>query len=302
MNGLNKVNINKISIVIASFNYCHYLCNAIESVLAQTYPHFELIIIDDGSSDDSLSIAKKYARRDGRISVFTHPKNANRGLISTLRLGLSMSTGEWIVFLEADDWLERTYIEDKLPFLEGYSCIVNGIILEAESNCDITWQTAYAHRVLNKIHENSNNPKALSCEILRENIIPTFSCVMAKREILLGLDWNTPVEKWLDWYLWIQLFQFEKVFALKKHLTHWRIHRNSQNNRKKIPSYFNDVKKFRASVRKVLASMDTADKSYKLKILNTSLIIFLYRRFYLSSRVVGIIPLLKHVISRINFR
>ncbi|WP_290432763.1 glycosyltransferase family 2 protein [uncultured Parasutterella sp.] len=298
MNELNNVGTSKISVIVPSFNYCQYLSKAIESVLAQTYPYLELIIVDDGSSDDSLSLAKMYSQKDRRISVFTHAHHAHLGLSSTLQLGLSKSTGEWVVFLESDDWLEKTYLEDKLGFLDSSSCVVNGIILEAEDNCDITWQTAYIHRVLSKIYKNSNEGKTLLFEILNENLIPTFSCVMIKREILQCLDWNTPVEKWLDWYLWIQLFQLEKVVVTTKLLTHWRIHKNSQNNRKKVLLYINEVKKFRKGVRNILANIDTHDKSYKMKTLNSSSFIFLCRRFYLSSREIGIIPLLKQVISR----
>src|SRR5437016_14015646 len=76
-----------VSVCMPSFNHAPFLPTAIESVLKQTYPHVELIIVDDGSTDKSLEIAQGYAARyPGRVSVDTHEGNAHRGGVATAHL------------------------------------------------------------------------------------------------------------------------------------------------------------------------------------------------------------------------
>ena len=90
----------KYSVITASFNYENYIKETIESVQAQSISDWEMIIIDDGSSDNSIETINKYCQLDKRIKLFTHPNNENRGLIETLKLGLEKAQGEWIIFLE----------------------------------------------------------------------------------------------------------------------------------------------------------------------------------------------------------
>jgi glycosyltransferase involved in cell wall biosynthesis len=95
-----------ISIVVRCHNYGRYLPEAIESALAQDYPNLEVIVIDDGSTDDSLEVASRY--RD-RVKVFTQQ---NEGLARTSNRGASEAKGEYVMFLDADDRLEPTYVSE----------------------------------------------------------------------------------------------------------------------------------------------------------------------------------------------
>jgi glycosyltransferase involved in cell wall biosynthesis len=92
--------IQQISVVMPMYNSARFLREAIDSVLKQTYQAFELIIVDDGSTDSSLQIARDYAQKDGRVRVVA----AEHGGISrTLNRGISCANGEWIAIMEADD-------------------------------------------------------------------------------------------------------------------------------------------------------------------------------------------------------
>jgi len=93
----------KISILIASYNYAQYIEEAINSVINQSYQNWELIIVDDGSSDNSLEIIKSYCEKDSRIKLFQHENNQNNGLKETILLGLENVMGDWVAFLESDD-------------------------------------------------------------------------------------------------------------------------------------------------------------------------------------------------------
>ena len=85
-----------------------YLSMCIESVIAQTYKDWELILVDDGSPDNSGSICDEYASRDPRIRVI-HKKNA--GVSAARNTGIEAANGEWISFIDSDDWVDTDYLE-----------------------------------------------------------------------------------------------------------------------------------------------------------------------------------------------
>ena len=102
----------KISILMPSYNYASYIREAIESVIKQTYTNWELIIIDDASTDSSLGIIKEYLRKDPRIKLVINEKNL--GLAKTLKKGISFAESSWIAFLECDDIFQPTSLEKKI--------------------------------------------------------------------------------------------------------------------------------------------------------------------------------------------
>ncbi len=97
----------KVSVCIPSYNHERYIGAALDSVLAQTFRDFEVIVVDDGSTDGTLQIARSYASRYPRlIQVFTHPNGANRGISTTWNLTMEKSSGEYLACMGSDDvWL-----------------------------------------------------------------------------------------------------------------------------------------------------------------------------------------------------
>lgn len=98
----------KISIIIPIYNASVFLKRCIDSVLKQTYQNFELILVNDGSSDDSGEICQHYAEKNSNIKYIS--KN-NGGVSSARNIGFEHSCGDFICFIDADDWLEPIYIE-----------------------------------------------------------------------------------------------------------------------------------------------------------------------------------------------
>ena len=98
----------KISVIVPVYKVEKYLPECIESVLAQTFTDFELILVDDGSPDNSGTICDAYAARDPRIRVF-HKENG--GVSSARNLGLDHARGEWIAFVDSDDTVGEKYLE-----------------------------------------------------------------------------------------------------------------------------------------------------------------------------------------------
>jgi glycosyltransferase involved in cell wall biosynthesis len=97
-----------------AYNEERYLAQAIESVLAQTYRDFELIVLDDGSRDRTREIAQSYACRDPRVRVENHE---NVGIGPTLNRGFSLAANEWVAMLQADDVMAPNRLERQLAFL-----------------------------------------------------------------------------------------------------------------------------------------------------------------------------------------
>ena len=105
-----------VSVVVPVFNAERFLAEAIESVIAQAWPHWELLLADDGSTDRSPEIARSY-EKTGKIRCLEHPGRANRGESATRNLGLRAGQGDLFAFLDADDvWLPEK-LERQVPLL-----------------------------------------------------------------------------------------------------------------------------------------------------------------------------------------
>jgi glycosyltransferase involved in cell wall biosynthesis len=98
-----------ISVVMIFRNTESFIGEAIESVLRQTYSNWEMLLVDDGSTDGSSAVAAEYAgRRAGQIHLLTHPNHENRGMSASRNAGAAMASGSFIAFLDSDDvWMEN---------------------------------------------------------------------------------------------------------------------------------------------------------------------------------------------------
>lgn len=99
-----------VSIIVPVYNAERYLSEAIESVLNQTYTNFELILINDRSTDNSQEICGKYAEKDNRIVLLAN-NTENHGPGPTRNIGLDNATGEFIYFMDADDWIDKSLLQ-----------------------------------------------------------------------------------------------------------------------------------------------------------------------------------------------
>lgn len=97
------------SIIVPVYNAERYLTQCVESILSQTLKNFEVILVDDGSSDDSAKICDDFAKQDSRIVVI---HKQNQGVSEARNTGLSFAKGDWIVFVDSDDYLKETHLAD----------------------------------------------------------------------------------------------------------------------------------------------------------------------------------------------
>jgi glycosyltransferase involved in cell wall biosynthesis len=106
-----------VSVLMPAFNVEEYISQAIECVLSQTYKDFELIIIDDGSSDNTLKLAQKYAQKDSRVKVLFNDQNRN--IVYSLNKAFNESVGSYILRMDADDLCDNNRLMKLVSFLKN---------------------------------------------------------------------------------------------------------------------------------------------------------------------------------------
>lgn len=124
---------DKISVIIPVYNTEKHLERCIDSVLGQTYRNLEIILINDGSTDASEEICKKYAENDDRI-VFIN--NENKGVSATRNAGIKKASGSFITFVDSDDWIEKDMYEKMLETIKEYQvdfCLCSAIFESTDS-------------------------------------------------------------------------------------------------------------------------------------------------------------------------
>lgn len=227
----------KISVIIASYNYAQYIEEAIKSVIDQSYQDWELIIIDDGSSDNSVDIINSYRQKDNRIKLLQHVGNKNKGLKGTILLGLENATGEWIAFLESDDFWEINYLEEKIKIIDEYADAE--LIFNKVKFLD---ETSGKNRLIKGFEKKQKKlaklkfPRNMFYDFYINNMLLTFSCVAVKSSVLKKTNFNTPSDTLLDWWLWVHIAYKNKFYYIDEELTNWRLHSKSyiEQSRRRI--------------------------------------------------------------------
>src|SRR5437773_6200897 len=111
----------RISVVIIFCNAERFIQEAIESVFEQTYENWQLLLVDDGSTDRSREIAHRYAEwHPERVYYFEHERHQNRGMSASRNLGIRHAQGQYIAFLDADDVWFSNILEEQVVILEAY--------------------------------------------------------------------------------------------------------------------------------------------------------------------------------------
>lgn len=137
------MNENKlISVIVPVYNVEKYLPRCLDSIINNTYQNLEIICIDDGSTDGSLTILRSYEKRDNRIKVIT---KENGGLSSARNAGLEKCTGDFVAFIDSDDWIHREYfsILIKIQYEKDYDVVVCAYWRTKDQNCmnyNLVWQ------------------------------------------------------------------------------------------------------------------------------------------------------------------
>ena len=107
----------RFSVIIPLYNKAPYVGKALRSVLGQTFPEYELIVVNDGSKDDSLAVAEHVLEGSGATVI----SQENAGVSTARNNGVAASHGDYICFLDADDWWEPTFLEKMSQFIDEFT-------------------------------------------------------------------------------------------------------------------------------------------------------------------------------------
>lgn len=208
-----------ISIIMPAYNAQEHLADAIESVRAQSYQDWDLIVIDDGSSDATMEIARGFAQEDSRVSVESNP--VNRGVTYTRGRGYELAVGPWIAFLDSDDMWKRDKLDAQVRLAQL-----------SESISFLFTGTAYMNDA-GMISEFTLRPP--TCidfkELLGSNPI-TCSSVMIRKDILRP-DETSHDGMHEDYAMWLSVLKAgTNAYAVPEPLTIHRMVSGSKSSNK----------------------------------------------------------------------
>jgi glycosyltransferase involved in cell wall biosynthesis len=203
-----------VSVVITTYNHARFLAEAIESVLAQTYPCLEILVVDDGSTDDPETVA-------GRYPSVRYLRQANQGLSSARNMGIRMSQGEYLVFLDADDRLLPTAVA------AGLDCFKN--------NPHTAFVSGRYERITPAGESRPRPQKPLPSsdhylELLRGNYIGMHATVMYRREAIVAAgQFKVGLPACEDYELYLRMARQYPVGTHEVPVAEYRIHESNMS-------------------------------------------------------------------------
>lgn len=208
-----------ITVIIPTYNRAHLLPDAMDSVLSQTYEDFELLVVDDHSTDNTEQVVKDYS--DSRIKHLKN--NRTKGAQGARNTGIFAAKGEWLAFLDSDDFWVETKLEKQLCVIKnrqdlvGVSCGFKRIDIH-------TGQLLSTTLPVKKAFQRD--------DIFHKNIIGGFSVFLCRKSTALsvgGVDESFPALQDRDFYT--RLLRYGKIYAIDEPLVKYRI-----NNKERISS------------------------------------------------------------------
>jgi len=200
-----------VSVVLSVYNAEVYLDEAIQSILNQTYTNFEFIIINDGSTDNSLKIIKKYRNTDDRIILISRE---NKGLTESLNEGILKSKGKYIARMDADDISMPKRFEAQVEFLE----------LNIDVGICGTWVEVFGQNLKTNIWKLSTHNSRLKTELVFSSCFAHPS-VMIRKDVLINnkLSYDKKYPNAEDFQLWTELADLTNFANINKVLLKYRV-------------------------------------------------------------------------------
>jgi len=207
----------KVSIIVPMYNAEKFIGKTIESVLAQTYQNWEMLIMNDVSTDNSLAIVSVYAKKDERIKIVNTEKNV--GVVKGRNFLIDLASGKYIAFLDADDYWHNEKLEKQIKFMK-------------EKNASISC-TEYTRVKENeeKINDVIIKEEISYNDMLKNNYLGCLTVIYDANKI--GKRYFKELEKNEDYVLWLEIVKdVDIIYGLKENLAYYRVLDNSRSSNK----------------------------------------------------------------------
>ena len=188
----------KISIIIPIYNSQDTIKRCIDSIINQTYKNIEILLIDNNSTDTSNIIINNYCKKDKRIIYF---KEEKQGVSYARNLGIKKSKGKYIMFVDADDYLEKDAIENMINLLNIKKCD----LIRAFYNTEINTYDKRPKYKLNKLYNKKEIQNYIIPNIINQNIGSYIWLLLIKKELLKGIKFNEKLFIHQDIYFYLEL-------------------------------------------------------------------------------------------------
>lgn len=207
-----------ISIVMPAYNCEKYIKDAIKSVMNQTYKNWELIVLDDGSKDNTVNIINGLAAQDKRIKFYQNEKN--QGVSATRNRGVSLAQGEWIAFLDSDDMWKKEKLTKQM-------------ILKNKVNAEFVFTgSSYINEMGSSYKGIFEVPIQVDYKKLRTHNVISCSSVLVKKKFFQNIKMEKD-DMHEDYAVWLRILkQGVTAYAVNEPLLIYRISRNSKSGNK----------------------------------------------------------------------
>lgn len=231
----------QVSIIVPNYNHSRYLKKRLDSILNQTFNHFECILLDDASSDNSVEILEEYVNRDSRFRLFVNRVNSG-STFAQWNYGVSLSKGKYIWIAESDDYADPDFLQILVNKLEENSEVVLAysqsmqINSEGEALGEWKYNDSFFHRPFIK-----NGTDFIYDHLLYTNVIPNASAVVFSRKTYIDVGLSVPsLFNNGDWHLWLKMLTLGRVSYTPHNLNYFRQHAKSVTYKaKQDVSYLN---------------------------------------------------------------
>jgi glycosyltransferase involved in cell wall biosynthesis len=229
------VNVPRISVVVPFFNADQFLGMAIDSVVAQSFTDWELLLVDDGSSDESSVLARRLAQESaGKIRYLTHPGGANRGISASLNLGIRESAGDLVALLDSDDFWFPPKLEEQVGILDSHP---RAAMVYGRTQFWYSWTGKPADQPRDRLErlgvpaDSLVEPPGLLVSLLkREAPVPCPCSVLVRKEAVQGVggfEETAVSNSHSDQSFYVKLFLTAPVFASGRCWARYRQHPDS---------------------------------------------------------------------------
>lgn len=207
----------KVSVIVPNYNHAPYLKQRLDSIFNQTFNDFEVIILDDFSSDNSKEIIEKY-RNNPKVSHIVYNEHNSGSPFKQWAKGFNLAKGEYIWIAESDDWAELNFLEILVPVLDAHKSL-------SLAFCNSQWFSPTSSKNSDVFPKDYfvNGNKFFNQHMVTHNSICNASCVLFRKIIIseISSDYQTFFGCG-DWLFWIELCWRGDVFYTTKVLNHFR--------------------------------------------------------------------------------